>query len=81
VADQEADTLTGIVAPAGTPAAIVEKLNTEIKRAVEQPDVRDKLAVLGFQPVLNTPDEFSARIRTEMAKWGKVVRDANIKIE
>jgi tripartite-type tricarboxylate transporter receptor subunit TctC len=53
----------------------------EIKRAVEEPDVRNKLAVLGFQPVLNTPDEFSARIRTEMAKWGKVVRDANIKIE
>jgi tripartite-type tricarboxylate transporter receptor subunit TctC len=81
VTDQEADTLTGIVAPAGTPPAIVEKLNMEIKRAVEQPDVRDKLAVLGFQPVLNTPEEFSARIRTEMAKWGKVVRDANIKIE
>jgi len=81
VADQEADTLTGILAPAGTPAAIVGKLNLEIKRAVERPDVKDKLAVLGFEPVLNTPDEFSARIRTEMAKWEKVVRDAKIKIE
>jgi tripartite-type tricarboxylate transporter receptor subunit TctC len=81
VTDQEAETLTGILAPAGTPPAIIGKLNSEIKRAVEQPDVKDKLAVLGFQPVLNTPDEFSARIREEMAKWEKVVHDAKIRIE
>jgi tripartite-type tricarboxylate transporter receptor subunit TctC len=81
VADQEAETLTGILAPAGTPPAIIGKLNAEIKRAVEQPDVKDKLAVLGFQPVLNTPEEFSARIRKEMAKWEKVVHDAKIRIE
>ena len=81
VPDQEADTLTGILAPAGTPPAIIAKLNSEIKRAVEGPDVRDKLTVLGFVPVLNTPDEFSVRIQKEMTKWGKVVHDANIKIE
>ena len=81
VADQEADTLTGILAPAGTPTPIIRSLNSEIKRAVERPDVRDKLTVLGFEPVLNTPEEFSARIQTEMAKWEKVVRDARIKIE
>jgi tripartite-type tricarboxylate transporter receptor subunit TctC len=81
IADQEADTLTGILAPAGTPESIIRKLNSEIKRAVEQPDVRDKLTVLGFEPVLNTPEEFSARIQTEMAKWEKVVHDAHIKIE
>jgi tripartite-type tricarboxylate transporter receptor subunit TctC len=81
VPDQEADTLTGILAPAGTPPAIIAKLNSEIKRAVEGPDVRDKLTVLGFVPVLNTPDEFAVRIEKEMTKWGKVVHDANIKIE
>jgi tripartite-type tricarboxylate transporter receptor subunit TctC len=81
VPDQEADTLTGILAPAGTPAAIVAKLNAEIKKAVEGADVREKLTVLGFVPVLNTPDQFAARIEQEMTKWGKVVRDANIKIE
>jgi len=81
VTDQEADTLTGILAPAGTPRAIIDTLNGAIKRAVEQPEVRDKLTVLGFEPVLNTPDQFSARIAAEMTKWEKVVRDAHIKIE
>jgi tripartite-type tricarboxylate transporter receptor subunit TctC len=81
VTDQEADTLTGIVAPAGTPKEIVEKLSREIAKAAAQADVRDRLAALGFTPVANTPDEFSARIKLEMEKWGKVVRDAKLRIE
>ena len=81
VKDQEADTLTGIVAPAGTPREIVELLAREIAKSVAQPDFRDKLATLGFKPVANTPDEFAARIKLEMEKWGKVVRDANLRIE
>jgi tripartite-type tricarboxylate transporter receptor subunit TctC len=81
VPDQEADTLTGMVAPAGTPTAIIAKLNAEIKKAVEQKEVLDKLTVLGFVPVLNTPDEFSDRIKQEMEKWGKVVHNAHIRIE
>jgi tripartite-type tricarboxylate transporter receptor subunit TctC len=81
VKDQDADTLTGIVAPAGTPKEIVELLSREIANAVAQPDVRERLATLGFRPVANTPDEFSARIKLEMEKWGKVVRDANLRIE
>jgi tripartite-type tricarboxylate transporter receptor subunit TctC len=81
VPDQEADTLTGMVAPAGTPAAIIAKLNGETKKAVEQKEVLDKLTVLGFVPVLNTPDEFSDRIKREIEKWGKVVHDAHIRIE
>jgi tripartite-type tricarboxylate transporter receptor subunit TctC len=78
---QEADTLTGIVAPAGTPHEIVDKLYREIKRVVALPDVKDKLASLGFDPVVNTPDEFATRIKEELAKWEKVVHDAKIKIE
>lgn len=81
VKDQEADTLTGIVAPAGTPREIVELLAREIAKSVAKPDVRERLAAMGFKPVANTPDEFSARIKLEMEKWGKVVRDANLKIE
>ena len=79
--DQEADTLTGLVAPAGTPREIVELLSREIAKSVAQPEFREKLATLGFKPVANTPDEFAARIRSEIEKWGKVVRDANLKIE
>jgi tripartite-type tricarboxylate transporter receptor subunit TctC len=81
VKDQEADTLTGIVAPAGTPKEIVDLLAREIARSVARSDVRERLAALGFKPVANTPDEFAARIKLEMEKWGKVVRDANLRIE
>lgn len=81
VKDQEADTLTGIVAPSGTPREIVELLAREIAKAVARPDVRERLAALGFKPVANMPDEFDARIKLEIEKWGKVVRDANLRIE
>ena len=81
IRDQEADTITGVVAPAGTPKEIVDLLYREIARAVGQPDVKERLTVLGFKPVANTPDEFGARIRLEMEKWGKVVRDAKLRIE
>src|SRR6202051_2137221 len=81
VKDQEADTLTGIVAPAGTPKEIVELLAGEIARSVAQSEFRAKLATLGFKPVANTPDQFAARIKLEIAKWGKVVCAANLKIE
>jgi len=81
VKDQEADTLTGIVAPAGTPKEIVDLLYREIAKIVAQPDVKERLTVLGFKPVANTPDQFGARIKLEMAKWGTVVRDAKLRIE
>jgi tripartite-type tricarboxylate transporter receptor subunit TctC len=81
VKDQEAYTLTGIVAPAGTPKEIVDLLSREIARSVARPDVSERLAVLGFKGIANTPEEFAARIKLEIEKWGKVVRDANLRIE
>jgi tripartite-type tricarboxylate transporter receptor subunit TctC len=81
VNDQEADTLTGIVVPAGTPKEIVDLLSRTIAKGVAEPEVRERLAALGFRPVVNTPDEFAARIKLEIEKWGKVVRDANLRIE
>jgi tripartite-type tricarboxylate transporter receptor subunit TctC len=81
VTGQEADTLTGMVAPAGTPKEIVELLAREIAKAVARPEVKAKLATLGFKPVANTPDEWAARIKLEIEKWGKVVKDANLRIE
>jgi len=81
IKDQEADTITGIVAPAGTPKEIVDLLYREIAKAVAQPDVKERLAALGFRPVANKPEEFGARIKLEMEKWGKVVRDAKLRIE
>jgi tripartite-type tricarboxylate transporter receptor subunit TctC len=81
VRDQEAYTLTGLVVPAGTPKEIVDRLNREIVKIGALPDVKSRLDTLGFNPVLNSPEEFGARIKVEMAKWGKVVRDANLRIE
>jgi len=81
IKDQDADTITGLVAPAGTPKAIVDLLHREIAKAVAQPDVKERLMALGFKPVANTPDEFAARITLEIEKWGKVVRDAKLRIE
>jgi tripartite-type tricarboxylate transporter receptor subunit TctC len=79
--DQEADTLTGVMAPAGTPKEIIDLLNREIAKAVAQPDVTAHLHKLGFVPVANKPEEFGARIKSEIAKWGKVVHDAHLRIE
>jgi len=81
VPDQEADTLTGIVAPAGTPKDIVDQLQRDIAKIVAQPDTKAKLDALGFRPVANTPAQFATQIKAEMEKWGKVVRAAKLKIE
>ncbi len=81
VPDLESDTLTGIVAPAGTPKEIVDRWRNEIAKAVQAPDVKQRLETLGFAPVADTPAEFGERLKTEMARWGKVVRDAKIKAD
>ena len=78
IADQESDTLTGIVMPVGTPQAIVEQWQRQIARIVASPDVADKLAILGFIPIANTPEEFAKRIDTELKKWARVVQEAKI---
>jgi tripartite-type tricarboxylate transporter receptor subunit TctC len=78
---QEAYTLTGILAPANTPKDIVGLLHGEIVKLVALPDVQKLMADQGFEVVANTPDEFATRIKVEMEKWGKVIRDAKIKVE
>jgi tripartite-type tricarboxylate transporter receptor subunit TctC len=71
----------GILVPAGTPKVIIDLLHSEIVKVMALPDVKERMAVLGFEPVANTPEEFAARIKAEIPKWGKVIRDANIKAE
>src|SRR5215213_5217608 len=79
--DQESDTVTGIVALAGTPKEIIERWHREIVRIVAMPDVNARLRTLGFDPVANSPAEFAERIRTEGAKWDNVAKEANIRID
>jgi tripartite-type tricarboxylate transporter receptor subunit TctC len=71
----------GVIAPAGTPRDIVAKLNGEIGRIVSTPEMREKLGAQGADVRTNTPEEFGTFIRSEMARWGKVVKDANVKLE
>jgi tripartite-type tricarboxylate transporter receptor subunit TctC len=79
--DQEADTFQGVLVPAGTPQPIVDLLHKEIVAIVALPDVKDRFAQLGLEIIANTPDEFTAQIKREIEKWGRVIRDANIKAE
>jgi tripartite-type tricarboxylate transporter receptor subunit TctC len=71
----------GIVAVKGTPPEIVARLHTEVAKILRAPEVRERLAALGAEPVGNTPDEFGAFIKTEMARWGKIIREKGIRSE
>ena len=80
VSGQEADTLTGIVAPAGTPKAIVDRLQRDIAKVVAQPDVKEQARHAGLPPGrehagCNSPTQ----IKSEMEKWGKVVHAAKLR--
>ena len=81
IPDLESDTLTGIVAPAATPKEIIERWRGEIARMVATADVKQRLETLGFAPVADTPAEFGERIKVEISRWGKVVRDAGIRAD
>ena len=69
----------GILAPAGTPKPIVERMHAELVKALNQPAVRDKLTQQGMEIVAGTPDAFAQFVAAEMERWGKVVRDGRIK--
>ena len=71
----------GIVVPAKTPPALIARLNAEFVQAVQQPDVRERLSAEGVQIIGSTPAQFAEHLRKESAKWGKVIRDANIRLE
>jgi tripartite-type tricarboxylate transporter receptor subunit TctC len=77
----DSDTLTGIVAPAGTPAPIIAKWHAAIAQMIADLAMKQKLVTLGFVGVGNTPAEFSARIKFEVGRWDKVIKTAGIRME
>jgi tripartite-type tricarboxylate transporter receptor subunit TctC len=77
----ETSTWGGVLAPAGTPKEVVAKLNAEINKALGAPDVREKMLGAGVEPAGGTPQQFAEYIQSEMAKWGKVAKDAGIQPE
>ena len=73
--------LTGIVAPAGTPPAIIDKLNGVINETLRSPDVRELLAKFGSEPRIGTPQEFAAFLAGETRKWSEIAKAANVSID
>ena len=71
----------GILAPAKTPREIVNRLNGEILQVVAQPAMKDQLLKMGFEIVPNTPEQYAAFLKAEHTRWGKIVRDLNLKAE
>ena len=71
----------GILAPAGTPPAVVARLYGGIAGALQLPDVVSRLAATGFEPVGSTPEAFAAFVRTDMARWARVIRDAGVTVD
>jgi tripartite-type tricarboxylate transporter receptor subunit TctC len=71
----------GVLAPAGTPRPIVTRLNQEIARIMHSEELKAPLAASGTDPLTDTPEEFAAYIKQEIAKWGDVVRKANLKAD
>jgi tripartite-type tricarboxylate transporter receptor subunit TctC len=77
----EVRTWYGILAPAGTPKAIVDKIAGEVARIVVAPDVRDELLAQGVEAFVSTPEQFAALLKLELAKYAKVIKVANIKLD
>ena len=75
-----AETFNILVGPAELPAPIVQRLNTALKEAMAKPEVRDRYVQMGMVPVVSTPQQAAEFVSREMAKWTKVVKDANISL-
>jgi tripartite-type tricarboxylate transporter receptor subunit TctC len=71
----------GMLAPAGTAPAVISRLNTDIVRIVQSPDIRERWTALGAEPSHSPPEQFAAFLKTDLGKWAKVVRDSGAKID
>jgi tripartite-type tricarboxylate transporter receptor subunit TctC len=78
--DVEADAWMGLIAPAGVPAAMIEKINAEVVEAIKTSAIREKLAAQLMEPIGNSPAEFRARIEAEISRWDPVIKAANVRI-
>lgn len=81
VAGYDANAWFALFAPAGTPPAILQRLNAEVVKIVKMPDTRERFLSLGAEPVGSTPEQFAAFFRSEVAKWGKVVKQSGAQVD
>ncbi|MGC1464982.1 MAG: tripartite tricarboxylate transporter substrate binding protein [Pseudolabrys sp.] len=78
--DVEADAWMGLIAPGGTPKAVINAINRDVVEIIKLPKIRDKLAIQLMEPVGSTPEQFRAQIDSEIARWGPVIKAANVKV-
>ena len=81
IAGMAGDTFQGLFVPAGVPKAVFVRLHSEITQALARPDVRERLSGIGLDPVGNSPQEFAAQVKTDIAKWRKVIQEVKIKAD
>jgi tripartite-type tricarboxylate transporter receptor subunit TctC len=79
--DLDGDAWVGVLVPAGAPNDVTARLYQEIVNIIDEPDTKERLAALGLEPVGNSPEQFSAQLKVEMAKWTKIIRAANVRAE
>ena len=79
--DFEAESWYGLFAPAGTPIATIKQLNVELNKALELPELRERLQSIDFVPQPSTPEQFSDIIHSDSVKWGKIINTLGIKLD
>jgi tripartite-type tricarboxylate transporter receptor subunit TctC len=77
----QATNVTGLIAPAGTPQEIIDKLNAATQKVIAEPAIREKFAGIGAEATGGTPAEFATYIRDDLAKWTRIVKEANVKVD
>jgi tripartite-type tricarboxylate transporter receptor subunit TctC len=77
----DANAWFGVLTPAGTPDAVIARLQSEISKIIKVPEIRDRFLALGAEPVGSTPEQFAAFYRNEVAKWSKVVKESGAQID
>lgn len=81
VPDFEVSPWYGLFAPGGTPKEIVSRLNAELTKVMNMPEINERMTTLGWDPITNSPEEFTAQIKSELAVWGDVVKKSGAKID
>ena len=71
----------GVAVPAGTPRPIIDRLNADLRKTMASPEVKEKLASIGGDLTVTSPDEFAAMIKTEIIRWQKLVKDTGLKVD
>jgi tripartite-type tricarboxylate transporter receptor subunit TctC len=71
----------GLIAPAGTPPEVIARLNAELNRALQMPDVKDRLVKLGVDVVPSTPEQIAAEVRDDVAKWSQLIKSINLSLD